>query len=183
MIRFKVTVYHRGIMVKVLAQNDKRLLTSYCESLISYEKRYVRGRGNVRVRKDTYATYHHRTCTYGIHRGYLDGIIEHLVQRGVSSSEIYISMQQQQPGASADIVLKDTVVARDYQVPVIEFSTDKNRRVVVLPIQTGRGKTMMTIAAMAKLKVRTVIGCGAQHIPTWMKEFNNLLDIDSERIR
>lgn len=80
--------------------------------------------------------------------------------------------------ASADIVINPEIQARDYQIPILDFSTREDKLVSirvpryrrVIPIQMGKGKTLLSLMTMALLKVRVAIVLKPMYIKQWIDE-------------
>lgn len=149
MIRFKILVLSHGIQVTVLHHNDRKIIQDFYGKLSVYDERFIPNRGLVRTLKHTFATFHAKTNTYGLHRGMMSGLMEHLDRRGVLNDEVVTTFMDEYDTAPAYLVPQRGVVPRDRQPEVIDFVL-KPTSTVVLPLQTGVGKDQ---PLTAKIKV------------------------------
>lgn len=158
-------------------------MTSFCRTLAVYETRYVRGRGNVRVLKNTFATYHPRTGVYGLHRNLLPSFLKHLERVGVSESEIEQTVHDSyEPEPINSIKVAAGAKPREVQLNIIDFVI-KGQESTTLPVQTGVGKTFCALYSVVQIGVRTAIVMGAMHIDTWCKSADWILEGDTNAIR
>lgn len=161
--------------VRPLFQQDKHLLVSFQGDLTTFEERFVPGRGKVRMKKATFATYHPKTSTYGMHGNQLEELRDHLRRHGVSDKDIEIHIAPIHQGEASYLTIAEGVAPRDYQPDIIDFLT-KLGTCRVLPLQTGKGKTFCALFAAAMLGVRTAVVMGAMHIETWKKDAGWIFD-------
>ena len=170
MIRFKLDIYNHGIHVKVCFQQDREIMVKYNNTLRVFELRKIRGHRNLsRVLKCTFATYHPRDITYGLHKNLLPELLDHLKRERVSDKEIKAIIHKDHIVSPNTLELNESVKLRDHQVPIVSFLC-KYIHTKVLPLNTGGGKTLSTLYSISKLKVCTAIIMGAMHIDTWCKE-------------
>lgn len=139
MIKFIIDVRTTGLHIKVMFQQDKKILQDFYGELSSFEERYVPGRGKIRTLKKTYATYMAETATFGLHRNLLDSLMEHLSDKLIKEEEIKINYYTPLQGTPTRILLNPDWSPREKQVPIIDFIMGPEP-VSILPIQTGAGK-------------------------------------------
>lgn len=68
-----------------------------------------------------------------------------------------------------DVEMKDHVVLRDYQVPLVDYMVQPGCNKVVT-LQTGRGKTIVALASMIELGLRTVIAIRGMYVDRWLMD-------------
>ena len=175
MYRFQISVYNRGMHIRITSINDRSILTNFCTPLTKYESRYVRGRGVQRVKKETYATFHPRTNTYGLHRSYLDDLLIHLRRMNVGDSEIETVIEPQYRPAKVELKLSAVLKLKDKQVPIVDFVC-KGHSLSILPVQTGVGKTVCSLTSIARLGVRGVLSMTSRDVATWISEIKWIYD-------
>lgn len=167
--RFVINVYSHGIHVRVNYRTDRSLLRSFYDKLSVFDERFIPGRGRVRMLKNTYATYHGKDSSYGLHRNHMMDLLEHLKRSGVLDSDVTVIFAEPYKPQPSNLVLKPGVALYDYQEPIHEFlQMPKPTR--VLPLQTGKGKTAISLFTIAHAKVRAAVVMGAMHIETWIKD-------------
>jgi len=84
------------------------------------------------------------------------------------------------PGKDIDLELKEGWVPRDYQVEPIEWITKPGDK--ILTFQPGDGKTFMCVAALSKLKKRTVFVIKPRYIDKWIGDLQELSNTTEDRI-
>lgn len=75
------------------------------------------------------------------------------------------------------------IVARDYQIPAIEYLVDdKNKNHKLLPLPTGQGKTICSLIAVGKLGYRTAFIMKPSYIHRWLPDIIKVLNISPDNI-
>lgn len=96
--------------------------------------------------------------------------IDHKIDKRVYDIEYY------------DMELREQWIPRDYQVPIIEFLTESPKKSKLVEIQTGKGKGLITFAALAKLKRRVGVVILPNYIDKWVKETIEVHKADPSQI-
>ena len=174
MIRFKFDVYRHGFMVRVMFENDKSLLSTFCSQLRVYENRYLhKEKKQIRLLKLSFSVFIPAIQSYGLQIGLYEDFMMHLRDRRVSDDEIHLNIIEVSDGALGHMHLSDGVQLKENQVPVVEFIRENSTgRTITLPIQTGAGKTAIALYMIAELRVRTAIILPAKLIEVWNKDLN-----------
>lgn len=85
--------------------------------------------------------------------------------------------------AFADFRIKPQWQEREHQVPVIEYIVNPGEPVSkFVSLATGQGKSFCSMAAMAKLKLRTMIIVRPMYMEKWREDILRTYDIDPTRI-
>lgn len=148
MVRFKISLASHGYWIKPMFVNDRDLIKEFNKRLSAYDMRYDKKRRcKIRILVNTYATYHAKTGTYGLHRNTLEDMMEFLFQRGVKSSDMEMEILETYEPEPSGIQLAAGVEPRDYQPDIIDFLCKPNPT-QVLPLQTGKGKAQPLDAAI-----------------------------------
>ena len=73
---------------------------------------------------------------------------------------------------------------RDYQIPLIDYLTDENPsgQNKFIGLQTGKGKSAISMFAMSKLGVRTILMMRPVYIQKWVDELVEKMDIKEDEI-
>lgn len=172
-MRFKIEVRSHGFSVSVLYAYDKRILSDFCSSLEVYNTRFdPRSKRTIRELQMTFATFYPKTDTYGLHIGLYDSFKVHLVRYGVAENDIETTfLDMCYPVAKSNLVLSKEAIPRDYQEPILKYinSDDKIR---VLALQTGKGKTAVSLFNIVKLGIRTAVILEAALVEIWIKDIS-----------
>ena len=83
-----------------------------------------------------------------------------------------------------DMPMRKEFTPRDYQEPIIDYLTDDNPtgQNKFVGLQTGRGKSAISMFAMSKLGVRTIMLMRPVYIQKWVDELVEKMDILPEQI-
>lgn len=84
--------------------------------------------------------------------------------------------------AAEDIRMREGWTLRDYQIPIVDFVLKSPAKAKLVPVATGSGKGIMSLAAIAVLKHRVGIVILPTFIEKWVEEIAQVLDIKTKDI-
>lgn len=170
MVRFSLIVRNHGFSASYMYEQDKRIITEFNKSLEVFSTRYNPKTKQVkREYKFTYATHIPKVSHFGFHIGLMNEFLEHLKRHKVDRSEIDIKILEPPVGAKITIELNPNMAPRENQLPIIDFVCEYSKT-RILPIQTGFGKSALTLFSVARMARRTALIMGAMHIDTWKRD-------------
>ena len=157
--------YSHHFIVTGVESRYQRGIEAFARGLVETDSNVDRF-GNMQTTKiHTYAVKHHFENGYRFHINHLQALTEFLNAGGLRfDSGPMIDLYEPE---SANFEVKDGWVPRDDQVPVIEYLSAPGVKKVV-DAQTGSGKTIMTMFALAKAKVRCALVIKPMYISRWM---------------
>lgn len=121
---------------------------------------------------------------FRFHVGFLKEFMEHMNRQGVWSGSIKTVVQPVYEPVSIQAHLKPTICLRDYQdqgvTHILDPSIEGFSR--VLGFGTGLGKTVTSLAAIAKLGKRTAIVILPQYMEKWASDIPTSLDTPVSKI-
>lgn len=100
----------------------------------------------------------------------LPAFLDHMSNRGITDIR-YVHEKMYEP-AKADFKIVTTKKPFDYQLPVIEYMVSDGYRKVV-SLQTGQGKTLSALFAIAQIAQRTVLIIKPMYIKRWLDDVAN----------
>ncbi len=182
-----IDVYSHYFKISGFGAEGRSMINAFCTHLTHYasnrrpDGRYERVQGKVFAARDKDKTEYRFPITV------LSHFIPFLEGRGFYKFHtVKVVTHEMYTPASIDITINPKLVPRDYQEPIIEFTTcnDENasmqipkyRRVV--PIQMGRGKTAIALFTADRIKKRTVIVLKPRFIQQWI----DAIEGDDDRI-
>lgn len=169
MAGFSLLVGNHGVKIKATTIDEKFLLNQFCDELTSYEERWSpEQRRLIRTAKTLYAFKHHDMGTCSIHRNHLPHFLR-FIDRLPRKMHIEMDYVAPYTPAPAEVHLLPDRPPFDEQLPVIEHMSSKET-IVTVPLQTGKGKTYTSLAAMCASGVRCLVMCLPREIPTWKRE-------------
>jgi superfamily II DNA or RNA helicase len=120
--------------------------------------------------------------TYTLHNNQFKHLYHHLKTINyplhVDSTEKYLDYDV----AAEDIALRDGWELRDYQEPIVDFIIQSPARAKLVPIQTGRGKGICSLAAIARLKHRVGVVILPTFIEKWVEEIAQTVTVKTKDI-
>jgi len=76
-----------------------------------------------------------------------------------------------------DYSLNEGWVPYEYQDKIIEFITDNKTKTKLIPIQTGKGKSLIALAALSKIKCRVGLIIQPTFIEKWVSDITTVLSV------
>ena len=168
MARFKITKRNNGFTVKVMFQNDKKIIKDFNQSITSFETKWNHKlRRTTRQVKEVFATYMPLTNTFSYQIGFYSELIQYLKNNSIPTSEIEVGIETPKEGLPIKIKMRPNMSEKDYQKPIVEFIQSPGT-IKVLPLQTGKGKTAISLFSIYKMNVKTAVILAASHVSTWL---------------
>lgn len=163
-------VYSHGIRVSGYTRETFRTIAGFLEGLVLKEPRHIpRERRTVmELKKRFYGLTDDRTESF-IHRYQLDNFLSYMRDRGIGEDRIKVTHIKPPKSIPVSYDVFEHYVPHDYQIPIIETMADtitKSRR---LDLQTGKGKTYASLAALQKRGERAVIMIPPKYFGIWTK--------------
>lgn len=169
MKKFIIEKFSHGFHVFVPYASDRQVVFNFCRELTEYEKVWnKRARRKIEVPKKTYACANPNKDTFGFVLGEFPKFLRQLQMAGYKEHDYEIRENHPDAGVPIDFELPG-ITPREGQVSALKFMDEPGKRIRVLPLPTGQGKTLTTLLYLAQRKERTVIFGQAVHIPTWVK--------------
>lgn len=131
-------------------------------------KFYTWVRGELRLNVNSYARIYNKLRGLGM----------------IEGQNLHIKHIDPCQGDPVDMGLTDGFELLDYQPPIVEFATKQlDYAVRLIATYTGSGKTIMTLAAVGKLKTRTLITLKPGWIDQWVEKVPMVLTTPADKIR
>lgn len=188
MKQVKVQLFSHSVRLTPLNDLAKKVILHFCGTLIQYKTERVVEEGQpvwkgklVQVPDCTYAASPQDRSYYSFHIEQYPEIRQRLIDAGISESDMEVAELPIYTPKAAKLKLNPKWSIRDYQEPVIEFMVEPGQR-KILPVQTGKGKTFMSLAAAARIGQRLVIVTRGGYIKKWVGDVKDTYDIDPDRI-
>lgn len=120
---------------------------------------------------------------YRFHINQYKPFLEHLAFKHVTPN-LYDVIQLPIPESeNVDLKVKPNWIPRDYQIPVIDYLSETNdNRAKLVGIQTGLGKSLSAMLAMAAIGKRVVIIIKPMYIEKWVDDIYKTYDIVPEDV-
>ena len=107
---------------------------------------------------------------FRIHRNMLNDFYRFMENRGIKKEHFVIKEHELPPQTPLALAIKEGITPRDYQIPIVKFINEPNRPTRVITIQTGRGKTLISIMGMVEWNERVAICVPAKFTDKWYSD-------------
>lgn len=120
--------------------------------------------------------------TYTLHNNQFKHLYHHLKTINyplhVDSTEKYLDYEV----AVEDLRMRDGWELMDHQIPIVEFVLNSKSKAKLVPIQTGKGKGVVSLATLAVLKHRVGVVILPTFIEKWVEEITQVLDLKTKDV-
>lgn len=167
-VMLKAERFSHGVRLSGYNRDTFYRLTQFLESLSLKEPKKLPHGGMVMELKKKYYGLTENYREIFIHRNCYKDLVAYLKQKGIAEYQIDCVEIPLPSVTEASYVVKDFYVLHDYQVPIVEELADTlySRR---LDLQTGKGKTLSALAALARMGGRAVIMVQPKFFGIWLK--------------
>lgn len=164
-ISLKIEKYSHGCRVTGFDADSLHKTTRFLETLSLKEPGRVNNRVQMVLKKKYYGMTENKRELF-IHRNTLTDYVGHLSETGYPTAKIVYKDIPLPEAANASYLIDDKYQLRDYQIPIVtELADDTYTR--RLDLQTGRGKTFTTLAAVARMGCRAVVMIPPKYFGIW----------------
>lgn len=170
--RTLITCYSHGMKVIPNSDNARRAVKDYCYNLAHFE--WVKRPPRWKPIKQMTKVFAGRTkdCReYRFHINNREDILRHLSAFGVNKDNIIIDDLPVPTPVKVTFKYKKHIEPRDNQVGLVAFLSNPDQKIKVTNLQTGQGKTIVSLMSMVNLGLRTVIQLKGGFIHRWFGEF------------
>lgn len=177
----KILVHTHGILVVPANDRARRALLNYCYTLAqwTYNKKPPTWKIERTISK-IYAAATKGRKEFRFHRSLLDDILLAMNAGGVSEKKIEIVYEDKPQYDKVEFNKDGLPTPYKEQEPIIEHLSKPDQPIKVTNAQTGRGKTLMCLYAMANLGVRTVIQLRGGYVKRWIPDLEKLLGLSKK---
>jgi superfamily II DNA or RNA helicase len=162
--------------VTQFSEPGKRALLAFCRDLAQFGYvRVARGKFEYRMVK----IFGGRTSDhleYYLHRNQEHDFRIHLSSYGFTDNNVLWVEHPMYEPVKCEFPIKDTRTPREEQIPYIQYLIDPGK-IKVITIQTGRGKTFLSLKAIAAIGQRTMMVIKGMYVDKWISDVREMFDI------
>lgn len=125
-------------------------------------------RWGAKVIARTYAASTKSRTEFRFHINSFQSFKTHMADRGVTITEE--SITEYPIYEAAKVEYGEVSDPREYQIPIINFNVLDNPRSKLVELQTGKGKTFIALASVAKIGTRFVLATKGGFVNRWLKD-------------
>lgn len=175
----RVDVYSHNVKLSEFQPRVKRLLLEFSKTVAQFELVKVGPKRFNRVMTRIYAAAtqdrregHHEAHPYTEFRFHINqfaDLMKFLEFEGISKDNMEIVVHELAPAAQYVFPLADTREPRDYQPAIIDYLSS-DRKIKVLTLQTGKGKTYCTNHAFRRMGKRVLLVVKGMFVQRWIDD-------------
>ncbi len=171
----KVVVSSHNFSVSRLSPRGREICIIFAKGFVAWGWEQTGGR-YTKVMTKIYASAMDNRTTFRFHINALPDFKKLLANYELNAPFVeWLDSPTYEP-VKVEYKVKPHVVARDYQIPVIEFLTQPTPPAKLVELQTGDGKGTVSLLAMAKLGSRTIGIIAPKYLIKWKDEINSLYE-------
>lgn len=162
-------VFSHHVKVSRFNHVGKVALLDYCMGMAQFGMvRVGRGRFERKMVRVFVAVTKDRS-EFRFHINQLKDLLQHLGSRGFTQANMRITHHELYQPVECEFRWKDDRVARDYQVPIIDYLVEPGRSKVVT-LQTGKGKSFIALQAVMAIGQRAMLVIKGMYVDKWIED-------------
>ena len=166
-----IQVYNQGFSVTPASGKETLILRDFTKQLAIFELKKVPPYWRiVKIVKDYYVAYCKPKQEFNFPIGRLPELEKMLRGNNIVYSK---NINKPPKGAPADMKSTGVLVPRDYQEDPVDNVLNSGDTLKILEIQTGKGKTAMSLISMIRFSKRTLIQLRGGYVERWLVDLSN----------
>lgn len=164
----RITVMSHGIKVDQITANVIPAIRGFCKGLRQFELKKLNTWDKVKTKVPvcTFASSTSDNREYRFAKASLEPLLAYMKYMGVCMPQVQIVYRSDYEVAKIDLKMPLTWAPRERQVPIIEYCCSDGP-IKVVTMQTGQGKTDLTLKTIGELGVRTVVIVPSRYLVQW----------------
>lgn len=181
-----LTIGSHFFKITHITPRAREAVTQFAQSYVKFGFKQVR-RGRdvkfIRVAEAVYGTATNDREEYRFHINQLAEFKTVLSRHHIQDHLISVVHKNKFEPKKVKLKMKPQWELRDYQIPIVEYLDDENPPISkFVGIQTGRGKSYISIQASVNSGQRLAVVVRPMFMDKWVMDLQNYLDIDPKRI-
>lgn len=169
----KAERYTHGVRLSGFSRETFEKMSGFLEGLCLKEPKKLPGNRLVmELKKKYYGVFENFKEAY-IHRNCLEDLIAFLANRNIPREAIEITDVPVPVAAAASYDMYEKYVLRDYQELIVEDILRPYFHSARVDLQTGKGKTLSSLAALARKGCRAVVMVPPKYFGIWIEALQN----------
>lgn len=164
----RVDLFSHHLTISDFDDRVKNILLNYCRGLGQYGLKFVGRRTFRRAIVAVFAATTHDRREFRFHITQKEDVLRFLSSNGYPSETIEVNEIGLYEPVSVKLTDKSGKTPRENQIDPIEYLVSPGK-IKVLTLQTGFGKTLITLKALIRIGQRTVIVIKGMYVPQWLK--------------
>jgi superfamily II DNA or RNA helicase len=184
MKRLEIVIFNTSFTVKLLDEKLNSVLNIMINELSTYDFVYDKIlKRNIRQRDKMFMSHLPHTNTYRFSIMNLKDFMLLLGSHYVTRDMIHVEYRKNFNIKPINIKVNSSFTIRDYQHIYINALVAENAtKITLIDLQTGRGKSVIAMAAIAKLNMRTGLLLRPKYIEKWIIDLKKYTDVTDNDI-
>lgn len=167
-----IDVYSHHLTVTGFSPRGKEALLSFCRTMGQVGKVKVNQQLLWKIVK-VFVGVHADRSVFRFHVNQLEVIKEHFHRFGYLDSQFNVRFHKPEVGVDVELKMLPKWVAREHQIPIIDYCVaDGSSKTVTL--QTGKGKTFLSLASAEQIGKRTALTMKGGYIKKWCGDIKSI---------
>lgn len=177
----RITLYSHHFSVNRLTYQGRQVCFEFSKKVMQWGLVSERGR-TFRKPLRIFAASNARRSEFRFHINNLKSFMETMALNYITEGLYEMVTAPAYEPADIELKMKPNWEMRDYQIPIVEYCCQKEPVSKFVSLQTGKGKSAITMAALAQKKKRFVIIVKPMFIEKWIDDMLRTLEIDKDDI-
>lgn len=173
----RVDVYSHNFAVSDIQPSVRYIVEGFARKWVQYG--FIKNAGRwIRQAIKIFASVTRDKREFRFHINQYENFLRHLEENGIHDQVDFVIHKLYEP-ERVELPVFDKWVPREDQVPVIDYILDnKPPRAKFVALQTGKGKTFVSLQAASKLSHRLLIIVRPMYMDKWQEDVMKTYDID-----
>lgn len=167
--------YTHGVRLSGFSRETLYKMQRFLDTLLLREPTKVQGRMVMVTKKKYYGITEDNTSVF-LHRNSFPGLLSYLNNVGITEDRVKIIDIAVPTAEAATFVMQSKYTLHDYQVIIKDDIINKHPHSARVDLQTGKGKTLTSLAAAAQLGVKTVVMLPPKYFGIWEDALKDTYD-------
>lgn len=172
--------YTHGVRLSGYTRETLYKMQRFLDTLLLREPTKVQGRMVMVTKKKYYGITDDQRSVF-IHRNSYPGLVAHLANVGVTQDRIKVIDIPVPASQPATYVVKEKFVLHDYQVIIREDILRPHLHSARVDLQTGKGKTLTSLATAAEIGCRMVVMVPPKYFGIWEEALDDVYEATVDR--
>lgn len=158
-----------GIHIRDFDNRTRIILLDFCRKRIQWGTTFKRGR-MIRKKERVFAASNQYRTEFFFHRHDWKELKEHLEENGILEQHMHVSKKGYRKAVDIEVQSPDYFQDREYQKDIISYALQPHIYSLTVPLQTGRGKTAVSLRIIEELGKRAGIVSRLKHVKQWIRD-------------
>jgi superfamily II DNA or RNA helicase len=177
----EIRIYSHHFSATKLSPRGRWLCNNFAKQYVAYSWQNTNGQ-YTKVAERVYAAANEERTEFRFHINQLDRFKQFLADNHTNAGLISWVNEPESKGADVSFKVRPKWVARDYQIPIVDYMSAQLPVAKFLGLQTGKGKSLIAMLSLANIGKRVAVVIKPSYIEKWIDDFTKTYDINPKDI-